>query len=428
MKSDPLQIIRGACGHDCPDTCAWLVEVRQGVAEKLYGDPDHPFTRGTLCAKVNHYLERVYHSDRVLFPLKRVGAKGEGRFVRVSWPDALGEIAGRWQTIIKESGAEAILPFSFAGNQGLIQYASLDRRLFGLLGASQLTRALCGDVATAGLASTQGTDLFDPEEIIHSRFIVLWGTNTVVTNLHMWPLIREARDRGAHIVVVDPVRTRTAEAADWHISPVPGSDAALALGMMNVIVREDLVDRDYVSRYALGFEELVERVLEDYSPEQCEQITKVRAAEIERFARAYASTQPSLIRPLIGLEHHRNGAMMFRTIACLPVLTGAWRHRGGGLARSTGALQYSLLNTDALWKPEMNRPARVLNMRDLGNDLCNAELHPPIRSLLVYNSNPAVIPPNQNRVIEGLRRADLFTVVHDLFVTETARFADFVLP
>ena len=428
MDSKSPQIIRGACGHDCPDTCTWLVEVQQGVAKRLYGDPGHPFTRGTLCAKVNHYLERVYHPDRLLFPLKRVGDKGDGRFVRVGWPDALAEIAGRWETIIEESGAEAILPFSFAGNQGLIQYASLDRRLFGLIGASQLTRGLCGDVATAGVASTQGADPFDPEEIVHSRFIVLWGTNTIVTNLHLWPLIREARERGARVVVVDPVRTRTAEAADWHISPIPGTDAALALGMMNVIVRENLVDHDYVSRYALGFEKLAERVAKDYPPQRCEQITGVPAAEIERFARAYASTQPSLIRPLIGLEHHQNGAMMFRTIACLPVMTGAWRHRGGGLARSTHAFQHSVLNVDALRMPEVQRPARTLNMRDLGNDLCSMVLHPPIRSLLVYNCNPAVILPNQNRVIEGLRREDLFTIVHDLFITETARFADFVLP
>ena len=262
-----IQIVRGACGHDCPDTCSWLVEVHNGTAGKLYGDPAHPFTRGTLCAKVNHYLERVYHPDRVLHPLKRVGPKGEGRFVRVSWDEALTDIASRWQAIVEESGAEAILPYSSAGVQGLIQQASLDMRLFGSMGCSGLDRKICGAVASAGLTSTIGTGTgIDPEEVVHSRYVVLWGTNTIVTNLHFWPLVREAQRRGAKIVVVDPVRTRTAEAADWHLPIKPASDAALALAMMHVIVRDGLVDHEYVSQYAVGYEALVERV-QQYAPE-----------------------------------------------------------------------------------------------------------------------------------------------------------------
>jgi anaerobic selenocysteine-containing dehydrogenase len=424
-----LPLVRGACGHDCPDTCSWLVEVRNGQATRLFGDPDHPFTRGTLCAKVNHYLERVYSPDRVLTPLRRVGAKGEGRFEPITWDDALTEIASRWTEITDQSGPEAILPFSFAGNQGMIQMASLHERLWGVLGYSQLERNLCGAVAGAGLTATQGSGLgVDPEELVHSRYIVLWGTNTIVTNLHLWPVIVEARSRGAKVVVVDPIRTRTAEQADWHLPIKPASDAMLALGMMHILIRDRLVDRDYVDRYASGFEPLAEHVRQ-FPPERVAAATGLSVDEIERFAHEYATTTPSLLRPLIGVEHHRNGGMIFRTIACLPVLTGAWRHRGGGLARSTGALQYSVLNnTGVVMSNKVHSSARTLNMRDLGNHLLSRDLSPPVRSLCVYNCNPVVSVPNQTRIIEGLKRPDLFTVVHDLFITETARFADLILP
>ena len=429
VSTASLLTVRGACGHDCPDTCGWVVTVRDGKAESLVGDPAHPFTRGTLCAKVNHYLERVYHPDRVLHPLKRVGAKGEARFERVSWDEALADIAGRWQAILAESGADAILPYSSAGVQGLVQQASIDRRLFGSMGCSDLDRNICGAVASAGMKMTIGTGTgIDPEQIVHSRFIVLWGTNTIVTNLHYWPFVREAKSRGAKIVVVDPIRTRTAEAADWHLQIKPASDAMLALAMMHVIVRDGLVDTDYVSKYAIGYEALVERV-QEYVPARVADAIGLEADEIERFAREYATTQPSLLRPLIGIEHHRNGAMQFRTLACLPVLTGAWRHRGGGLARSTHALHFAALDVDRVEMPEVYTPGRrVLNMRDLGKDLCDRHLEPPIRSVIVYGANPMVSMPNQERIREGLLRDDLFTVVHDLFVTDTARYADYVLP
>jgi anaerobic selenocysteine-containing dehydrogenase len=421
--------IRGACGHDCPDTCSWIVQVRDGAAESLVGDPSHPFTRGTLCAKVNHYLERVYHPDRVLHPLKRVGPKGHAEFTRVSWDEALADIAAQWTRIVAESGAEAILPYSSAGTQGLIQTASLDRRLFGSMGCTSLARDICGSVAAAGLAATIGTGTgIDPEDIVHSRYVVLWGTNTIVTNLHLWPLVHEAQRRGAKIVVVDPIRTRTAEAADWHLAIRPGADAALALAMMHVIVRDHLVDREYVSAHAIGYDALATHVM-SHSPERMADIVGLPPGDIERFAREYATTQPSLLRCLIGPEHHRNGAMQFRAMACLPVLTGAWKYRGGGLARSTHKLQFATLAMDGLEMPETHKTGvRELNMRDLGKDLCDSSLAPPIRSLMVYGANPAVSMPNQGRVRQGLLREDLFTVVHDLFVTETARFADYVLP
>jgi len=406
-----------------------MVEVRDGRAEKLYGDPEHPFTRGTLCAKVNHYLERVYHPDRLQYPLKRVGPKGEGQFVRVSWDEALADIAAKWNAIIEESGAEAIMPYSSAGNQGLIQHASLDKRLFSVLGCTQIETNICGAVPVAGLSVTQGSGFgVDPEELVHSRYIVLWGTNTIVTNLHLWPVILEARSRGAKIVVVDPIRTRTAEQADWHIQPRPGSDATLAMAMMHVIIRDNLVDHHYVSQHAVGYEQLVERV-QQYAPSSVADRVGLPVDVIETFAREYATIQPSLLRPLIGLEHHRNGAMMFRTLACLPVLIGSWRHRGGGLSRSTGSVQYSTLNHRALTMPQLQKPGvRTLNMRDLGNDLCSTTLTPPIRSLCIWNVNPVVSIPNQQRIIQGLMRDDLLTIVHDLVVTETAKYADFVFP
>lgn len=424
-----LQIITGACGHDCPDTCSWLVEVKDGRATSLRGNPEHPMTQGHLCGKVNHYLERVYHPDRVLYPLKRCGPKGSGAFTRVSWDEALHDVAHRWQQLIQEYGPTSILPYSSAGNQGLIQMSSLDRRLANLMGFCQLERNICGEVAGIGLSATLGAGYgIDPEDIVHSRLVVLWGTNTIVTNLHYWPLVLEARRRGAKIIVIDPIRTKTAEQADCHLAPRPGSDAALALGIMHILVREGWIDQDYIDRHTEGFEQLKQRLLE-YPVERVSQITQLSIEEIEAFARDYGTTRPTLIRPLLGLEHHHNGAMVYRNLACLPLLTGAWRERGGGLFRSSGALQYSLLNYAKIVRTDLIPPGtRTLNMRDLGVDLCSQQLAPPIKSLLVYNVNPVVSIPNAGKIVEGLLREELFTVVHDLFVTETARYADYIFP
>lgn len=428
-ESGSLQIVHGVCSHDCPDTCSWKAEVEDGRAVRLYGDRSHPFTRGVLCAKVNHYLERVYHPDRLLYPLRRCGKKGSGRFERISWEAALQEIAQRWASLIEDEGGESILPYSSAGNQGLIQHSSLDMRLFGLLGFSRLDRNICGNVAHEGLCATQGCGTgINPEDIEHSRLIVLWGTNTRVTNLHLWPVIEQARKRGGKVIVIDPIRTRTAAAADRHLAVNPGTDTVLMLAMMHVIIQEGLHDLEYIRDYSEGFDELAAHVLK-FTPEYAASIIGLTAQEIVEFAREYATTTPSLLRPLIGLEHHPNGAMMFRTIACLPVLTGAWRYRGGGLSRSTGAFQFSALNTDALLMPDTwQKDCRSLNMRDLGRILSGTEDIKPVRSLLVYNSNPAVTMPNQRLVRYGLERTDLFTVVHDLFLTDTARYADIVLP
>jgi anaerobic selenocysteine-containing dehydrogenase len=424
-----LKIVRGACPHDCPDTCAWEVTVEDGRATKLAGVADHPFTHGGLCAKVNHYLDRVYGPERLLHPLRRVGVKGEGRFERVGWEEAIADIAGRLNEIVAAHGGQAVLPYSYMGTQGLIQGSSIDRRFFNRLGATRLERAICAHTGSAGTFATLGTNIgILPEDIVHARFIVLWGTNTVVTNLHLWRFVRQAKEAGATVVVIDPVRTRTAESADWHVRPLPGTDAALALGMMHVIVAENLHDRDYVERYTVGFEPLRERLAE-YPPERVAELTGLAPEEIVRLARAYAAGSPSLIRTLVGMEHRVHGGMAFRTISCLPALTGAWRRRGGGLLFLTAGLHFEAMNSDAVQMPELEDTSiRQFNMVQLGRVLTDAALDPPIRALIVHSSNPAAIAPSQNLVLQGLRREDLFTVVHEQVLTDTARHADYVLP
>ena len=424
-----VNTVRGACPHDCPDTCAWEVTVEDGRATRLVGVADHPFTQGGLCAKVNHYLDRVYGPERLLHPLRRVGAKGEGRFERVGWEEAIDDIARRLKAIVAEDGGQAVLPYSYMGTQGLVQGSSIDRRFFARLGATRLERAICANTGSAGAFATLGTNIgILPQDIAHARFIVLWGTNTVVTNLHLWRFIRQAREAGATIVVVDPVRTRTAESADWHVRPLPGTDAALALGMMHVIVAEGLHDVDYIDRYTVGFEQLRAR-LADYAPDRAAFLTGLDAEEIVRLARAYAAGSPSLIRTLVGMEHRAHGGMAFRTISCLPALTGAWRQRGGGLLFLTAGLHFDALNAAAVQMPELeDQSLRSVNMVQLGRALTDPAMKPPIRALIVHSSNPAAIAPSQNLVLEGLRREDLFTVVHEHLLTDTARHADYVLP
>jgi anaerobic selenocysteine-containing dehydrogenase len=429
MKNPDVQIIRGSCPHDCPDTCAWQVTVENGVATQLVGDPDHPFTRGGLCSKVSHYLERVYSPDRILYPMRRIGCKGSGKFERISWEEALGGICDRFQQIMQTDGATAILPYSYLGTLGLVQSQSIDRRFFARLGASRLQRDICGSTSAAGLRATQGTAVgILPEDLQYSRLILLWGTNTVVTNLHLWHFIRKAKMNGAKIIVIDPLKTRTAMQADWHLRPMPGTDAALALGMMHVIVTENLHDADYIARYGFGFEQLCQR-LEDYPPQRVAAITGLLTEEIIQLARDYAKTRPAAIRLLVGMEHHAKGAMMFRTIACLPALIGAWRDRGGGLIRSTGGYFEAALNIRGVEIPELEDPSvRAINMVQLGQALTDSTLSPPVKALFVYNSNPAATAPEQNLVMDGLQREDLFTVVHEQFLTDTARYADYVLP
>jgi molybdopterin guanine dinucleotide-containing S/N-oxide reductase-like protein len=432
------QVVHAACPHDCPDACGVLITVEDGRATKIQGDPAHPVTRGFLCAKVAKYLDRVYSPDRVLYPMRRIAPKGpagEGAratriWHRISWDEALDEIASRFREVISEFGSEAILPYSYGGTLGALNGASMDRRFFGRLGASQLERAICSAAGEAGLISVLGVKLgTEPEQFVHSRYIIAWAANIHGNNVHLWPFITEARRKGAKLVVIDPYRTRTAACADWYIPINPGTDGALALAMMHVIIEEGLHDPDYVAKYTLGFEQLREKV-KAYPPERVSQWTGIAAEDIRRLAREYATMRPSVIRLNYGVQRSENGGMATRAIAMLPCITGSWKEMGGGLQLSTsGAFG---LNKDALTRPDLkadgtNKQPRIVNMVELGTVL-NSLQDPPLKALFVYNSNPAAVCPNHGQVIRGLMRADLFTVVHEQFFTDTTDYADIVLP
>lgn len=420
--------VRGACPHDCPDTCAMLVTVEGGKATKVRGDPDHPFTRGGLCVKVNDYTEHVYNPNRVLHPMRRVGAKGEGKFARVSWDEALDEIADRFRRIADEHGPQAILPYSYLGTLGTLNGLSTGDPFFNRLGASVSERTFCDSGACTAYFMTVGPSAgMDPESFVHSKYVVLWACNMRSTNLHMWPFVKEAQDRGAKVVVIDPVRHRAAESADWFIPIRPGTDAALALGMMHVVIAEGLVDADYVERHTVGFAELAERVRE-YPPERVAAITGVPAEDVVTLAREYAANQPSAIRVGVAIERHASGGQAMRAIASLPALVGAWRRPGGGILQMP--IWAFPMKWDVLTRPELI-PAgtRVVNQWRLGPALTGElGLDPPVRALFVYNANPLVVAPDQDKVVAGLSREDLFTVVSEQYLTDTADYADLVLP
>ena len=418
----------GACPHDCPDTCSMIVTVEDDRVVKVRGNPEHPFTDGRLCVKVNHYEERVHHPDRVLYPLKRSGPKGSGEFTRITWAQALDEIVSRWKQIIAEHGATAILPYSYLGTEGILNGMNVGDPFFNKLGATVTERTFCDSAACTGYIMTVGPSPgTDPESFVHSRYIILWACNTIRTNLHHWPFIAEAQKRGAKIVVIDPVRTRTARQADWHIPIKPGTDGALAMAMINVIVSEGLTDKDYVEQYTVGFEELAERARE-YPPEKVAAMTGIPADDIRKLAREYATTRPSVIRIGVAVERHTGGGQTVRALTCLPALVGAWRDVGGGI------LQLPIwafpVKWDGLLRADWIKPGtRVLNQWKLGVALTGElQLDPPIQSLFVFNANPAVVVGEQEKVLQGLAREDLFTVVSEHFVTDTARYADIVLP
>lgn len=405
-----------------------LVTVEGERVVKVRGNPDHPFTDGRLCVKVNHYEERIHHPDRILHPMKRSGPKGSGRFVRIGWQEALNEIATRWKRIIDEHGPTAILPYSYLGTEGILNGLNVGDPFFNKLGATISERTFCDSGACTGYMMTVGpTPGTDPEAFVHSRYIVLWACNTISTNLHHWPFIAEAQRRGAKVVVIDPVKTRTARQADWHIPIRPGTDGALAMGMIHVVTTEGLVDRDYVDRYTVGYEELAERA-RAYTPEHVSSITGIPADDIRKLAREYATTRPSVIRIGVAVERHAGGGQTVRALTCLPALVGAWRDVGGGI------LQLPIwafpVKWDVLMRPDWIKPGtRVLNQWKLGAALTGElALDPPIRSLFVYNANPATVAPEQEKILAGLAREDLFTVVSEHFVTDTARYADILLP
>ncbi len=419
--------IYGACPHDCPDTCGVITEVEDGRAVKFYADPDHAITQGWLCAKVRPYLDHVYHPDRLTQPLRRVGPKGSGQWQPITWDEAIGEIGTRWRAIIAEYGAAAILPYSYSGTLGLVQMSVCNGRFWNRLGASRLERSICGAAAEFAVEATLGARRTSRyEDVSHSKLIIVWGHNPVSTAPHFMPHLTKAQRAGAQLVVIDPRRTRTAKGADWHIAPKPATDGALALGLAYVIVAEGLGDEAWLAEHTVGWPELRARLAE-YPPVRVAQITGLSEAVIVRLARLYATTQPALIKIADGLQRHLNGGQTVRAICALPAITGQYGVRGGGLAYSaSGYLQWDG-ETLKKWA-ECPPPARSVNMNRLGAALLGEVADPPIQSLYVFGSNPAAIAPNAGQVVAGLQREDLFTVVHELFMTDTAVYADIVLP
>ncbi|MDE3063350.1 MAG: molybdopterin-dependent oxidoreductase [Acidobacteriota bacterium] len=442
----PFRIVHAVCPHDCPDSCAVLVTVdAAGRAVKLQGDPSQPVTQGFLCGKVAKYLDRVYSPDRVLHPMRRrPGAKKGARqpgheqdaFERIGWDEALGEITGRLRQTAEIYGSESILPYSYAGNMALLGFGSMDRRFFSRLGASRLARTICSEAGGVGWSLVYGKKLGTPtEDFRHARLIVAWGANIHGNNIHLWPMIEDARRKGARLIVIDPYRTRTAALADWHLAIRPGTDTALALGMMHVILREGLEDRSFIAERTHGFAQLAWRVRE-YTPERVAHWTGITAADVEKLAREYATTQPAVLRLNYGVQRAEYGGTAVRAVAMLPALTGAWRHRGGGAVLSTsGGFNW---DRAAVERPELalaspiQRAGRVVNMSALGEALTtlgdNPADGPRVHALFVYNSNPAAVAPNSSAVRQGLLRPDVFTVVHEQFFTDTTDYADYLLP
>jgi anaerobic selenocysteine-containing dehydrogenase len=426
--------VRAACPHDCPDTCALLVTVEERagrrVATKIAGDPEHPTTHGALCTKVARYLERTYHPDRLLHPLKRVGPKGRGPFARVSWDEALDEIAARLKAIAARD-PERIVPYSYAGTMGLVQGEAMAGRFFHKLGASRLDRTICSTAGSEAQNYTIGTRTGPAmEAFADSKLIVFWGANAIASNLHQWSFAQAAKRKGAKLVAIDPYRSLTAEKCHEHIAPLPGTDGALALGIMHVLIDRGWLDRDYIGRYTLGFDELA-ALVQRYPPERAAALCGLDASQIERLAHDYWHIRPAAIRLNYGMQRAHGGGNAVRAITCLPALTGHWRSHAGGVLLSTSGM----FNKDiaALQRPDLlagadgrMRNPRTINMSTIGRDLLQAD--PPIEALIVYNSNPVAVAPDSRRVAQGFAREDLFTVVLEQFQTDTADYADYVLP
>lgn len=420
------RIVRSVCPLDCPDTCSLSVHIDDGKITKVTGNKEHPVTKGAICHKVRHMPERLYQKDRLLYPLKRIGKKGEGTFKRISWEEAYSEIIESFQSTIDRVGAEGILPYSFYGNMGVINSEGMDRRFFHRLGASFLERTICNSAGSEGFKYTMGMNAgIDPEETVDTKLFLIWGCNMISTNMHQTVFAEKARKKGAKIIAIDVHRNRTARWADEFVQLRPGTDAALALGLMHILIRENWVDHDFIEKYTTGYAELVDHV-QSYTPNRVTEITGVPEVTIEWLARLYGKTSPSFIRIGNGLQHHDNGGMIVRTISCLPALTGQWGVKGGGALKGNSG--YASFNKRALQRPDLhpNPDARSINMNQLGDALLKAD--PPVKTLFVYNSNPAQVAPDQAKVRKGLESEDLFTIVHDIVMTDTCKYADIVLP
>jgi anaerobic selenocysteine-containing dehydrogenase len=419
-------VFPSVCSLDCPDQCGLLIHKIDGKIVGIKGDPQHPVTNGSICNKVRHMTERIYDPKRLQRPLKRIGAKGEGKFEPISWEEAIATITSNWKEIIATHGPDSILPYSFYGNMGRLNAEAMDMRFFHRLGASKLDRTICASAGSKGYNYTMGSNYgVDPEDTIHAKLIIMWGINAISTNMHQVVLAEKARKNGAFTVVIDVHKNQTSRWADWFVPILPGTDSALALGLMHILFAENRVDTAFLRQYTVGYEELREHVIQ-YDPVTVSAITGVPVEDIYKLARLYGQTSPSFIRIGNGIQHHDNGGMCVRTISCLPAITGQWLVRGGGAIKGNSA--YLEFNKQALQRPDLlqNKQTRTINMNVIGSALL--ELDPPIRSMYVYNSNPVLVAPEGNKVRHGMARKDLFTVVHDLFLTETALYADLVLP
>ncbi|HEX2414961.1 MAG TPA: molybdopterin oxidoreductase family protein [Thermoleophilaceae bacterium] len=422
------RLVHAACPHDCPDTCAMHVTVEDGRATKVAGDPDHPITVGFLCGKVSNYLDRVYSDERILHPLIRAGAKGEARFRRASWDEALDRVAAGLRAARVEHGGESILPYSYAGTQGLIQGDTMSARVMNALGATDLERTICASAGIAGTTMAHGfSPEVDPEEWPRARYVIVWGWNPMSTAPHLWRKLLDARKAGAKIVAVDPFRSRTARVADEHLRPLPGTDAALGMGMMRAIVDAGLQDEDWCRRHAEGYDELLAK-LADFPVERAEEITGVEAGTIALVGREFASTRPALLRLGVGAQRHLGAPAAYATLASLPALTGAWRDRGGGCSYIPKATAAAVSEAPLQRVDLRPGPVRRINMSQLGRALTDRGLDPPVKAMVCWNSNPAAVAPDQDQVLAGLGREDLFTVVLEQFLTDTAAHADVVLP
>ena len=428
VKDSSIKTYHGGCPHDCPDTCSMVFHVKDNKLIAVKGNADHPMTRGGLCVKLNDFEKRHYHPDRLLYPMKRVGPKGTKQFERISWDEALDTIVDKWQSIIQEHGPQAIMPNSYLGNQGLVHGLNGGDAFFARLGATVTERTFCGEGScTAWLLTVGPTAGVDPESFIHSKFIIIWACNSVSTNLHHWHIIKEAQKNGSKVVVIDAYASKTAKEADWHICPKPGTDGALAMAMMHVIIDEGLVDQDYVDNYTVGYPELSEKA-KDRTPEWAEAITGIPAEDIRKLAREYATTQPSAIRIGVALEKSWGGGQAIRAVTCLPALTGAWRHVGGGI------LQFPVwehpYRFDVICRPDLiPKGTQVVNNLQLGRVLTGEQkLNVPIKSMMCWNTNPVTQATESEKIIEGLSREDLFLVSAEHFISDTAAYADILLP
>ena len=428
LKPAAQQHFFGACPHDCPDTCSMIYTVENGRLVDARGNPDHPYTQGGLCVKLKDFADHHKNPDRVLHPLRRTGPRGSRQYERITWDQALNEIRTRWTSIIKEYGPQAIIPYSYLGNQGILQGLNSGDAFFNKLGATVCERTFCGEGSSVGYLLTVGpTGGVDPESFVHARYIIIWACNTISTNLHHWPFVLEAKKRGAKVVVIDAYKSRTAKQADWHLMPRPGTDGALAMALIHTLIEEDLVDHEYIKMGTVGFEELKARA-RTRTPEWAAEITGIAAADIRTLAREYAQTQPSAIRIGVALERHHGGGQTIRAVTCLPALVGAWRHVGGGILQMP--MWEMPIKFGDLCRPDwIPKGTRVVNALQIGRALTGeTRLDPPIKSLMVWNANPVTQAPESDKIVKGLMREDLFIVAAEHFISDTASYADIILP